>query len=165
MMAFWEPLRGPRGPETGQWCIPSKPWLVEPICGVWNQIWCRTRLPEGQKSHIGVKQTPLTPLEPPQNPPRPPPNPSSDPPCNQLNPSSYLITHNHSKNPKISTETPKIPKTGKNGQKRPKMQKPKNCKNENWPILIPYDVYNPLWWQKTGQKHINTIRFGGAEWK
>ena len=58
MVVFWEPLGGPRDPATGQCCIPSKAKLVEPICGVLNQIWCHTSLPEGQKSTTGVMQTP-----------------------------------------------------------------------------------------------------------
>ena len=53
----------------------------------------------------------------------------------------------------------------KNAQKRPKKQNPKNYKNENWPILIPYDVNDNFWWQRMGQKHAQTARFGGAEWK
>ena len=119
MMAFWEPPGGPRGPATGQCCIPSKAKLVEPICGVWNQIWCRTRLPEGQKNPTGVKQTPPDPLEPLLTP-LDPPNPFSDPTCNQYNPSRYLINHYHAKKTKISTETRKISKTAR---KRPKTAK------------------------------------------
>ena len=47
---------------------------VEPVCGVWNQIWCHTRLPEGQQALCWGKQTPLDrpktlwAPQPPQNP-------------------------------------------------------------------------------------------------
>ena len=33
---------------------PNKPWLVEPKCGVWNQIWCFTRLPEEQNVSYAI---------------------------------------------------------------------------------------------------------------
>ena len=35
-----------------------------------------------------------------------------------------------------------------NGQKRQKVQKPKKCTNENWPIFIPCDVDDHFWWSK-----------------
>ena len=38
---------GPESPEMGHKCLPSESWPVGPLCCVWNQIWCRTRLPEG----------------------------------------------------------------------------------------------------------------------
>ena len=56
----------------------------------------------GKHCPVGIKQTPLDPLIPPKT----PLYPLSDPPYNQFNPSSYLITHwfsqNHPKNAKMS---------------------------------------------------------------
>ena len=46
---FWSPQGGPKGPKGGQWWLPCKYLKVGPFCGVWNQIWWRTRLLEGQK--------------------------------------------------------------------------------------------------------------------
>ena len=46
---FESSKKGPEGPEMGQLCLPSDSWPVGPLCGVWNQIWCRARLPEGLK--------------------------------------------------------------------------------------------------------------------
>ena len=103
------PLRAskgdPKGPKIGHWYLLCKHWPVGPLCGVWNQIWCSTRLPEGQKSAPkGSSRPPLTPLT--------PLNLLSDPPYNQLNSSSYLITHwfcqNHQKMQKMSQKCKKM---------------------------------------------------------
>ena len=69
---FWSPQGGPKGPKGGQWWLPCKYLKVGPFCGVWNQIWWRTRLLEGQKvSYRGQVDPPwpqLTSLRPPKNP-------------------------------------------------------------------------------------------------
>ena len=69
-MPFESSQKGPNRPEMGQWFLPSKYWLVGPLCSVWNQIWCHKRLPEGQKVPYRGKSDPLwtpqTPLEPPR---------------------------------------------------------------------------------------------------
>ena len=39
----------------------------------------------------------------------------------------------------------------KNAKKMQKLQKPKNCKNENLLTFIPHDVDNNSWWQRTAE--------------
>ena len=78
---------------------------------------------------------------------------------NQINPSSYLLTHYHSQNPKSLPKPKKYQKRQKDGKTC------KKCKNENWlllKLLIPVDDYNHSWWRKI-QKHIKTTRFSGAQ--
>ena len=98
---FGSPKGVPKGPRIGQSYLRCKPWPVRPLCGVWNQIWCRIRLADGQKVPY---RNQADPPEPPQT----PLNPFSDPSCNQFNPSSYLITHCFSQN------HPKLQKPPKN---------------------------------------------------
>ena len=101
--------KGPKSPEMGQWCLPSEYWPVWPLCGVWNQIWCRTRLPEGLNvSYRGKSDSP----EPPwttQKTPRLPQNPSVTIPTTNRSPLVSPITHYYSQKAQITTETPKIP--------------------------------------------------------
>ena len=41
-------LRAPRrAPEVQKLVSDAYPVNIDQLCGVWNQIWCRTRLPEG----------------------------------------------------------------------------------------------------------------------
>ena len=58
---FGGPQGGPKGPKMCQWYIPCKHWPLEPLCGVWNQIWCHTGLPEGKKELFGGPADPSWP--------------------------------------------------------------------------------------------------------
>ena len=85
---FGSPQGGPKGPKRGQWCLLCKHWTVGPLCGVWNQIWCRTRLPEGLKVPCSGQSDPLlTTLDSPWPPLHPPNLPKS--------PQTLPVTHNH----------------------------------------------------------------------
>ena len=96
ILAFWEPLGGLQRSGNGSvmptlltWASGTIIWCLEP-----NLVPYKTS--RGKKRcHLGVKQTPLNPPRPRKTPPTPPKtplNPIIDPPYNQLNPSSYLIT-------------------------------------------------------------------------
>ena len=55
-----------------------------------------------------------------------------------------------------------------NGQKRQKVQKPKKCTNENWPIFIPCDVDDHFWWSKQAkntQKQPYLVGLSENRWK
>ena len=55
-----------------------------------------------------------------------------------------------------------------NGQKRQKVQKPKKCTNENWPIFIPCDVDDHFWWSKQAkntQKQPHLVGLSENRWK
>ena len=55
-----------------------------------------------------------------------------------------------------------------NGQKRRKVQKPKKCTNENWPIFIPCDVDDHFWWSKQAkntQKQPYLVGLSENRWK
>ena len=90
----------------------------------------------GKVCPIGIQQTPLDPPRPPKpskkpqnHPKKKPPDPLNDPPYNQFNPSSYLITHRFSQNyPKMQT-SPKNANKSQKCKNSPKLQKrPKNLK-------------------------------------
>jgi len=111
------PRGGPKGPKMGQWYIPCKHWPFDPLCGVWNQIWCHTRLPEGTKEPVGGIGDPSWP---PPGPPKPCPDPQTPPkalltpPLTPLTPPLAPLTTRKCKN------APKW-KTAQNWQKWPKM--------------------------------------------
>ena len=98
----------------------------------------------GKMCPIGIQQTPLDPPRPPPRPPKPSkkpqtikkktPNPLNDPPYNQFNRSSYLITHRFSQNYPKMQKSPKNAKIAQNCKNGPKMKK---CKNENLPMVTP----------------------------
>ena len=59
-------------------------------------------------------------------------------------------------------------KMPQNGQKRRKVQKPKKCTNENWPIFIPCDVDDHFWWSKQAkntQKQPYLVGLSENRWK
>ena len=119
----------------------------------------------GKKCPIGVKQTPFDPPGPHQNSLKPPLTPSVTLPTTNLIPLVILkltSTPNTPKSPPKPQKCQKLPKMAKNGQKRPK---PQNCKNQNWPILIPCGVYNYFWMPKRAENTGKVNRIGGAQWK
>ena len=74
---------GPKGPKMGQRYISCKHWSFEPSCGVWNQIWCTTRLQEVKKEIFGG---PADTSWPPPWPPKPCPDPQNPAPTSQTPP-------------------------------------------------------------------------------
>ena len=50
-LSLWRLLKGPSGPEMGQWCISSN---GRPVCTVWNQIWCHKDFQRGKSTLYGV---------------------------------------------------------------------------------------------------------------
>ena len=106
---------GPKGPKMGQWYIPCKHWPFDPLCGVWNQIWCHTRLPEGTKEPVGGIGDPSWP---PPGPPKPcpdPPNWSVITPYDVQWPKNFNPPKN---GPKTARKWPKMRNRPKMGQKR-----------------------------------------------
>ena len=98
--------------------------------------------------HYESKRTPLTPPDPPKDP-QTPLNLHSDPPYNQFSPPSYLTTHSQNppnlhQNLKNAQNTQKCPKMPQNAPKWAKMEKSKNCKNENLPILLCFIAADQL---------------------
>ena len=118
----------------------------------------------GKKCPIGIKQTPFDLPGPPQNSLKPPLTPSVTLPTTNLIPLVILKLTSTPKSPKSPPKPQKCqkrPKMAKNGQKR---AKPQNCKNQNWPILIPCDVYNHFWMPKRAENTGIVTRIGGAQW-
>ena len=52
-IALWGHLGGAQGSKNGPAIVSCKHWSFEPLCGVWKQIWCPTRLPEVKKEIFG----------------------------------------------------------------------------------------------------------------
>ena len=110
-----------------------------------------------KKCPIWVKQTTLDPPSDPPNSPNHPQAPKTRSvtlPTTNLIPLVILQLTNTLKIPQISTKTSKMPKTPKNAPKWPKIDKSKNYKSENWPILY----YTLLYYTEMCQKCVETAR-------